>query len=66
MARTRSRCEPALRKAVSDGGTVTRDDFSITGPHTLTAATLERQGSDKQVPVVVDLADAIKKIPVDR
>jgi hypothetical protein len=37
-------------------------DFSFSGPHTVTAATWGKEGSDKQVPVVVDLVGAIAKI----
>jgi len=36
-------------------------DFNFSGPHTVTAATWEKAGSDKQIPVVVNLEDAIGK-----
>ena len=36
-------------------------DFEFTGPHTIKAMTWGAVGSDKQVPVVVDLDDAIAK-----
>ena len=39
------------------------DDFEFTGPHTIKAVTWEKSGSDKQVPVVVDLAAAMAKLP---
>jgi hypothetical protein len=42
------------------------DEFNFSGPHHLTAATREKEGSDKQVPVVVDLEAAIKKIATDK
>jgi hypothetical protein len=42
------------------------DEFNFSGPHHLTAATREKEGSDKQVPVVVDLEAAIKKIAPDK
>ena len=38
------------------------EDFSFSGPHTVTAFTWEKAGSDKQIPIVVDLEDAIRKI----
>lgn len=37
------------------------DDSEFTGPHTIKAMTWKATGSDKQVPVVVDLAGAIAK-----
>jgi hypothetical protein len=37
------------------------DDFRFSGPHTVTAMTVEKIGSDKQMPVEVDLAEAVKK-----
>jgi hypothetical protein len=37
-------------------------EFKFSGPHTVAATTWERPGSDKQIPIVVDLEDAIKKI----
>jgi hypothetical protein len=45
------------------GNPTLSDDFKFTDPHTLTATTWEKEGSDKQVPVTVDLADAIGKLP---
>jgi hypothetical protein len=44
------------------GNPTVSDDFSFTGPHTVTASTWEKEGSDKHVPVVVNLEDAIKKL----
>jgi hypothetical protein len=38
-------------------------DFDFGGPHTITATTWEKQGSDKQKKVTVDLAEAMKKMP---
>jgi hypothetical protein len=46
---------------IGDNPTVSAD-FKFSGPHTLTATTWEKSGSDKHVPVVVDLEDAIKKV----
>jgi hypothetical protein len=37
-------------------------DFKFTGPHTISATTWEKAGSDNKLPVSVDLEDAIKKI----
>jgi hypothetical protein len=45
------------------GNPTVSDDFSFTGPHTIKAVTWEKAGSDKQIPVVVDLAAAIAKLP---
>ena len=42
-------------------GPTVSDNFEFSGPHTLTATTWEKQGSDKHMPVVVDLEDAIRK-----
>ncbi len=42
------------------------DEFNFSGPHGLTATTWEKEGSDKQIPVVVDLESAIRKIAPDR
>jgi hypothetical protein len=39
------------------------EEFSFSGPHTMKAATWEKEGSEKQIPVVVDLENAIKKAP---
>lgn len=44
------------------GNPTISDDFSFSGPHTLTATTWEKPGSDKQVPIVVDLTEAIGKM----
>ena len=44
------------------GAPTVSGDFSFSAPHTVTATTLEKIGSDKQVPVVVDLEDAIAKL----
>jgi hypothetical protein len=44
------------------GNPTVSDEFNFSGPHTMTATTWEKAGSDKQVPIVVDLEDAIKKI----
>ena len=37
------------------------EEFSFSGPHTVKASTWEKAGSEKSVPVVIDLEDAIKK-----
>ncbi len=37
-------------------------DFTFSGPHTVSATTWEKAGSDKTLPVTVDLGDAINKI----
>jgi len=42
------------------------EDFNFSGPHTVTATTWEKSGSDKQIPVVVDLENAIKKIAPEK
>ena len=42
---------------------IVSENFSFAGPHTIKAATLEKVGSDKHVPVVIDLSDAIAKLP---
>jgi hypothetical protein len=44
------------------GNPTISDDFHFSGPHSLTAITWEKQGSDKQVPVVVDLEKAVGKM----
>jgi hypothetical protein len=44
------------------GKPVVSDNFSFAEPHTVKAVTLEKIGSDKQVPVTVDLADAFRKL----
>jgi len=46
---------------IGDNPTVSAD-FKFSGPHTVTATTWEKSGSDKHVPVVVDLVEAIKKV----
>jgi hypothetical protein len=48
------------------GNPTVSEEFKFSGPHTITATTWEKSGSDKHVPVVVDLADAIKKIPPEK
>jgi hypothetical protein len=45
------------------GNPIISDDFSFTGPHTIQAVTWEKAGSDKQIPVIVDLAAAIARLP---
>ena len=47
------------------GNPTISDDFEFTGPHTIKAITWEGPGagSDKQVPVVVDLAEPVAKPP---
>jgi hypothetical protein len=37
-------------------------DFKFIGPHTVSATTWEKAGSDIKLPITVDLEDAIKKI----
>jgi hypothetical protein len=37
-------------------------DFKFSGPHTISATTWEKAGSDNKLPISVDLEDAIKKI----
>ncbi len=44
------------------GNPTTSDDFSFSGPHTMTATTWEKEGSDKRISIVVDLEAAIGKI----
>ena len=39
-------------------------DFSFVGPHTIKATTVEKPGSQTQVPVTVDLSSAIAQAPV--
>jgi hypothetical protein len=51
----------SFNKMIADNPTLS-DDFSFSGPHTIAATTWEKSGSDKQVPVVVDLKDAIEKL----
>jgi hypothetical protein len=46
------------------GNPTVSEDFSFSAPHSVTAMTWEKAGSDKHVPVVVDLAEAMKKAPV--
>jgi len=38
-------------------------DFTFTGPHTVSATTWEKAGSQNTIPIIVNLADAINKIP---
>lgn len=47
--------------AMIAGDPTLSDEFEFTGPHTLKAMTWEAVGSDKQVAVIVDLADAVAK-----
>jgi len=44
------------------GNPTVSEDFNFLGPHTVTATTWEKAGSDKRIPIVVDLEDAIRKI----
>ncbi len=44
------------------GNPTVSENFSFSGPHTVTAFSWEKAGSDKQIPIVVDLEDAIRKI----
>jgi hypothetical protein len=44
------------------GNPTQSDDFNFSGPHMVTATTWEKPGSENQVPVTVDLADAIGEI----
>jgi hypothetical protein len=37
-------------------------DFKFTGPHTVSATTWEKAGSDNKLPISVDLEEAFKKI----
>ena len=48
------------------GNPTISDDFDFTGPHTIKATTWEATGSDKQVPVVVELAEAIARPPAPK
>ena len=48
--------------AMIGGNPTVSEDFSFSGPHTIKATTWEKAGSDKHIPIVVDLADAIGKI----
>jgi hypothetical protein len=40
--------------------------FKFSGPHTLTASTWDKPGSQNKVPVTLDLADAFEKLPPDQ
>jgi hypothetical protein len=40
----------------------TSEEFTFSGPHTVTATTWEKPGSDNRISVVVDLEEAIRKI----
>jgi hypothetical protein len=44
------------------GGPTTSEHFTFSGPHTLTAETWEREGSDKRIQITIDLADVIGNI----
>jgi len=39
------------------------DDFEFTGPHTIKAMTWKATGSETQVPIILDLAEAMSKPP---
>ena len=51
----------SFSKMIGDNPTVS-EDFKITGPHTVSATTWEKAGSDSKLPITVDLDDAFKKI----
>jgi hypothetical protein len=51
----------SFNKMIGDNPT-TSEEFNFSGPHTLTANTWEKPGSDNRIPVVVDLEEAMKKI----
>jgi hypothetical protein len=51
----------SFNKMIADNPT-TSEEFKFSGPHTVTATTWEKPGSDNRIPVVVDLEEAIKKI----
>jgi hypothetical protein len=51
----------SLNQMIGGNPTVS-DDFNFSGPHSVTVSTWEKAGSDKQMAIVVDLEDAIKKI----
>jgi hypothetical protein len=44
------------------GGPTTSENLTFSGPHTVTAETWEKEGSDNRRPVVVDLEQVIAKI----
>jgi len=48
--------------AMIGGNPTMSDQFSFSPPHNVTATTWEKSGSDKQVPVTVDLEDALGKL----
>ena len=50
----------SFNKMIGDNPTIA-DDFSFSGPHTVVATTWEKAGSDKRIPITVDLEEAIKK-----
>jgi hypothetical protein len=50
----------SFSKMIRDNPTVS-ENFKFTGPHTVSAMTWEKPGSEKHVPVVVDLAEAFAK-----
>ena len=51
----------SFNKMIGDNPT-TSEEFNFSGPHTVTATTWEKPGSDNRIPVVVDLEEAIRKI----
>ena len=51
----------SFSKMIGDNPTVS-GEFKFSGPHTVTATTWEKAGSDNKIPIVVDLEEAIKKI----
>jgi hypothetical protein len=51
----------SFNKMIGDNPT-TSEEFKFSGPHTVTATTWEKPGSENRIPVVVDLEDAMKKI----
>ena len=55
----------SLNELIGNKPTVS-GDFKFTGPHTVVASIQEEPGSDKQVPIVVDLEEAIKKMAPEK
>jgi hypothetical protein len=51
----------SFSKMIGDNPTVS-GDFKFTGPHTVSATTWEKAGSDNKLSISVDLEDAIKTI----
>jgi hypothetical protein len=51
----------SFNKMIGDNPT-TSEEFKFSGPHTVTATTWEKPGSDNRIPVAVDLEEAMKKI----